>query len=62
MTKKHTIRPNYLTRKYQRARNLLIEQHGYLPVECTDRKWCYRQLGVLGYLWDTRLQRWETKS
>lgn len=48
----------YLTRKYQRARALLIERHGYLMAECADRKWCYRQLAALGWQWNVGDQCW----
>jgi len=48
----------YLTRKYQRARNLLIAQYGYTMAECADRKWCYDQLAALGWQWNVGDQCW----
>lgn len=51
----------YLTRKYQRARNLLIEQYGYSMAECADRAWCYRQLAALGWRWDSAAGRWRAR-
>lgn len=61
MTKKRRkIKPNYQTRKHAQGQAVLLT-YGYPETTTADRTECYRLLGVLGYLWDTRLQRWGTR-